>query len=102
MARENQNSKRSFVSQDLGPELMFYDNCKDEVHVLNQTARVIWEGLGSGKTEKEMVVELQKYFSVGSDDNLLDDIRKITEELNQKELLKEFADGGHEKNKNGQ
>ena len=95
MEKKNAGSESRFVIQDLGSEVMLYDAQKDEVHILNQTARVIWEGVVAGKSPEELASELKERFSVGPDHDLLSDIRGVMEELKGKGLLKEVVDERH-------
>ena len=78
----------ALTSQNLGPELMLYDAKKDHVHILNQTAKVVWEGVVAGRSEEEIAAVLRERFAVEPGGDPLADVRKLIEELRQKALLK--------------
>jgi hypothetical protein len=88
MGKEVQKNAEGLTIQDLGPELMLYDAQKDEVHVLNPTARVVWEGLVAGYTEDEIASDLQERFSIVPGHDLRPDIRNTIVELKRKGLIK--------------
>ena len=77
----------ALTTQDLGPELMLYDAKKDHVHILNQTAKVVWEGVVAGQTEEEIAAALQARFVIKPERDLLADVRKLIGEFRQKALL---------------
>ncbi|HEX9756204.1 MAG TPA: PqqD family peptide modification chaperone [Nitrospiria bacterium] len=82
-------TKKEIVQQDLGNELMLYDAQKDEVHILNGTAKIVWEGLVVGETEEQLEMRLRERFLIGKDRDLFLDIRNIIGEFKEKGLVKQ-------------
>jgi PqqD family protein of HPr-rel-A system len=88
MSENVKKTTETLTVQDLGPELMLYDAQKDEVHVLNGTARVVWEGLVAGRSQEEIEQDLRERFSIDLGRDVASDIRRVVQELNQKGLIK--------------
>jgi hypothetical protein len=78
----------TLTAQDLGPELMLYDSRHDEVHILNDTAKIVWEGLVAGKSEEQIVGDLRVRFSIADGDEVLSDVRMLIATFRAKGLLK--------------
>lgn len=89
MGKEGLKQADVITQQDMGSELMLYDGKKDEVHMLNGTAKVIWEGLMAGQTEEELEKGMRKNFLVGSEHDLFLDIRNVIREFKEKGLVKQ-------------
>lgn len=88
MGQESQNKVGELTSQDLGSELMLYDAYQDKVHILNETAKAVWEGMAAGRTEGEIALELRRRFSAWPERDVLADVRAIIAELRERGLLK--------------
>ena len=73
--------------QDLGSELMVYDKEKDNVHVLNETAKVILQLAEKGHSLNDIEKELKKRFSINSNQDVKGDIKRVIKELQEKGLL---------------
>ncbi len=80
-----QNSKISVT--DLGDELMLYNTDDECVHVLNATARDVWN-LCDGTRGIEAIYEnmLKKYEDVDQSE-LQDDITNLLDDFKQKKLI---------------
>lgn len=78
---------KSLIEKEVGAELMLYDPDEDEVHILNPTAKTIYLGLKKGKTAEEIGREIRGRFLVGSDENLLDAVKKCIDDLREKGLI---------------
>ncbi|HXK59316.1 MAG TPA: PqqD family protein [Acidobacteriota bacterium] len=76
-----------FTSRDLGDELIIHDGVTDSVHVLNRTARMVYELSRAGKTVEAVVDALRQSFPVPEDRDLSGDVLKCLEELRAKELV---------------
>lgn len=50
--------KKSLAYRRIAGEVFIVDAAKAEMHELNGTAALIWEGLAAGKTEKAIVAAL--------------------------------------------
>jgi len=88
MGEKMQKDAEGLTIQDLGTELMLYDARKDKVHILNPTARVVWEGLVAAQTDEEIASALRERFSIEPGQDLKTDVRTIINELRQKGLIK--------------
>ena len=75
------------IEKELKSELMLYDTEKDEVHVLNPAARLVFKLAGQGKSPHEMAQEMQRNFQVNSGQDLHADVIECLEELRSKKLI---------------
>lgn len=80
-------SQARFVVKELDSDLMLYDGEKDEVHILNQTARSVYKLISEGKTQEQIVEVLRKTSHVQDGDPVEDDVRACIEALIQKGLV---------------
>ena len=77
----------SITVQNLGDEIMLYDSGRENVHVLNHTACVIWNLCDGNHTVEEIQKDLQEKFSEIPKSDLIDDILATINELKQKNLI---------------
>jgi len=75
------------IAKDMDSELMLYETEKDSVHVLNSTARVVYELYKKGMEPTEIEQEMRKDFQVDSGQNLQGDVVRCLEELRSKDLV---------------
>ncbi|MEE9911665.1 MAG: PqqD family protein [Deltaproteobacteria bacterium] len=80
-------SKARFIIKEVDSDLLFYDGASDEVHILNQTARAVYNLLREGKTQEQIVEILQNTSRVSEGDHLEDDVRACIKSLIQKDLI---------------
>ncbi|MBP7763690.1 MAG: PqqD family protein [Deltaproteobacteria bacterium] len=78
-----------FIVKEVDSDLLFYDSAGDSVHILNQTARTVYELLRKGRTEEEIIDTLKKTSGVREDDTVEKDVRNCIAALVQKGLLAE-------------
>jgi hypothetical protein len=72
---------------DLGSELMICDDARELVHVLNTTARRIWD-LCDGTHEREDIVDaVAQLFPEMPDQRIREDVEQALKTLEDKELL---------------
>ena len=72
---------------DLGSELMICDDARELVHVLNTTARRIWD-LCDGTHEREDIVDaVAQLFPEMPDQRIREDVERALKTLEEKELL---------------
>jgi hypothetical protein len=77
----------NLTAQDLGDETILYDSKKENVHILNETACVIW-GLCDGKhTIEDMQRHLEEQFPDVKKEELNNDIMTTLKELQEKKLF---------------
>ncbi|MBC2717239.1 MAG: PqqD family protein [Desulfobacteraceae bacterium] len=75
------------LAKELESELMLHDTEKDEVHVLNATARLIYKLCREGKDLTEITQEVRRRFQLGGDQAMQRDVQGCIEELRKKGLL---------------
>ena len=83
--RVNMNEK--IISQELNDELMLYKTDSEEIHILNHTARKIYDLFHQKKTVDEMIEILQKDFQITDTQSLRDDIENCMSQLKSKQIV---------------
>ena len=78
-----------FIAKEVGSDLMCYDTDKDEVHILNSTARAIHSLLSEGKTEEQIIEALWAASRVPERKELEADVRACIKGLMEKGLVDE-------------
>ncbi|MEA1867255.1 MAG: PqqD family peptide modification chaperone [Thermodesulfobacteriota bacterium] len=78
---------QKIIAKELNSELMLYETEKDSVHLLNSTARLVYDLYKKGRNLTEMEQEMQKKFHVDDSRNLRGDLLRCLEELRSKKLL---------------
>lgn len=76
--------KQRFETQELGKELAVHDRVSGEVHLLNETAAMIWSSVRRGETNAQAVQQIAEHYRVEPDM-----VRKDVEEI-----LCQFASKG--------
>lgn len=56
--------KKSLAYRRIAGEVFIVDAARAEMHELNGTAALIWEGLAAGKTEKAIIAALLSEFDI--------------------------------------
>ncbi len=82
--------KQGITIQQLGDELILYDTQNKTTHVLNPTARLIWELCDGKQTMKDMERTVRAHFSVSIGHDLARDIQQTVKGLREKGLLGEI------------
>jgi hypothetical protein len=75
------------VSQSVPRETLLYDPVADAVHVLNQTASVVWELCDGQHDLSDMAAYLRKHFTVAGDDDVIEDVQAVVEIFSKEKLL---------------
>lgn len=75
------------LSEGDDAELMLYHPGLDELHVLNPTARLVWELCDGDHSPEEMVQQLRSTFQVSPDADLINDIERVLGDFRTKNLL---------------
>jgi sensor domain CHASE-containing protein len=75
------------ISKEVGADLMLYDKELDAVHVLNPTARLVYDFHKKGMTMTEIEQEVQKSFRADDRHDLHGDVLRFVEELRSKKLI---------------
>lgn len=79
--------KSDVVAKDIGHEVILYSSQQEGIHILNPTARLIWELCDGEHTLEEMEQTLRANFSISPDYNVIEDIQNILDVFDTKELL---------------
>jgi len=77
----------SIIKQELNDELMLYQTDCEKVHVLNPTARKIYDLYQEGKSLPEIVTMMQDTFDIQDIQKLSDDIQKCMTQLKDEQIL---------------
>jgi PqqD family protein of HPr-rel-A system len=80
-------AKPGIETSDLNGELAVYDCEKDAVHILNPTAKLIYELAVEGRTEAEIAEIMAERFEAGAENDITGDVKKILGELEKKGLI---------------
>ena len=75
------------VEHPFESELMLYQTDKDDVHVLNPTARVIYRHYKEGKGVEEIEKALREQFRIAPDRDIAKDIEECIAGLKKKGLI---------------
>ncbi|CAN2039611.1 PqqD family protein [Candidatus Magnetomoraceae bacterium gMMP-15] len=75
---------KNVITKELKDEFMVYDMDEDELHVLNQSARLVYKLYKEGKTASEIEKQIRKNFSVREDRDVCKDIQRCLDELKSK------------------
>ena len=81
------NRNPAISVHDIGGELVLYKKEGEAIHVLNQTARVIWELADGLHTIDEMDQTLHDRFSIPDNHDVLGDIQRTLDIFQKKGLL---------------
>jgi hypothetical protein len=75
------------LAKDLENDLMLYDTECDDVHVLNPTAKLIYNLVTAGKDIDEIEKELRAHFTIDETHDLRNDIRNYLDKMHAMGLI---------------
>jgi len=78
---------KPIIEKMVGPELMVYDTEKDSVHILNPTARRIYELRRQGMQDAEIARALQAEFRSVPEASLLEEVRACLQDFEARHLV---------------
>ena len=78
---------QAIIAKNMDSELMLYETEKDSVHVLNPTARLVYDLYKKGMDPMEIEQKMRESFQVDSDQDLHTDVMRCLEELRSKQLV---------------
>jgi len=78
--------KKSLAYRRIAGEVFIVDASKAEMHELNGTAALIWEGLAAGKTEKAIVAAILSEYEI-EEKTARADLENFVKELGKTGLL---------------
>ena len=76
MGRLNPNRRLDIIVKDVGGETLLYSSDQQVLHVLNSTAKLIWDLCDGKHSLVEMEEALRSSFSVPADHDVMSDIEK--------------------------
>ena len=79
---------KTIISKKVGQDLMLYDADRDEVHVLNATAQVVYDLYREGKELDQIELEVRRRFRTEADQDIRNAIRQCIDDLKNKELIR--------------
>ena len=74
-------------ARPLGDELLIYAPAQGTVHILNATARVIWEACDGSQTPAAMTQQLTRRFAPAPDQTPVQDVMDTLHELRRLRLI---------------
>ena len=75
------------IEKELASEMMLYDSIKDEIHILSDTATLIYKLYKKGKDNTEIKEAIRQCFTVDASIDLTSDIKLCIDEFEKKDLL---------------
>ena len=84
--------KLDFVSQDIGGETILYSKDDEAIHVLNPTAKVIWDLCDGQHSIDEIERALRDNFSIKDDQDVAGDILRTLAVFQAKGLIQQAAE----------
>lgn len=79
--------KENIIPTEFDEELILYDTERDEVHVLNSTARLIYKLLEEGKSPSQIEQIVAASFEKATGQSVRQDIDDCLEELRKKGIV---------------
>lgn len=67
----------ALISTPLNPDLLIYNPGSGQVHILNKTARQIWEWLDNDMTPAQMALRLESQYEGSSRDQAMQDVDEL-------------------------
>lgn len=87
MDRTKPVKKQCIFVQDIGREVLLYSAQERVFHILNPTAKTIWELCDGKHTVKDMEQVIRTKFSFSNGHNVVKDIQQILDTLADKGVL---------------
>ena len=74
------------IEKELASEMMLYDSVKDEIHILNDTACLMYKLYKEGKNSIEIEQAIRQSFTIDETVDLTSDIKGCLDEFARKNL----------------
>lgn len=84
---EKPKAKENVTLQDIGDEVILYDSEKENVHILNNTAYIIWNLCDGQHTIEDIREHLERQFPDIAESDLTEDIKTTLNEFVEKKLI---------------
>lgn len=78
---------KDLVLDYIEEDLMIYDEINGNVHVLNNTAKIIWDFISNKTYVYKIIEELKQIFEIDDLSMLENDIQEILNDLEDRELI---------------
>jgi tRNA pseudouridine-54 N-methylase len=78
---------KNVIQKSLKSELLLHDISTDSVHVLNRTARKVYELMEEGRNLSEIEIAIRQKFRIPKETDVSQDLLRCMEELKKKGLL---------------
>ncbi|OHB70334.1 MAG: hypothetical protein A2W17_09455 [Planctomycetes bacterium RBG_16_41_13] len=88
--KKPKKKQKGIITQDIGDEVVLRNADQKTIHVLNTTARIIWDICDGEHTVEDMEHQLRERFSIPDNVNVLDDILNTLNTLSEKGMLEEL------------
>jgi hypothetical protein len=79
--------KLGIEAKAIGAETLLYNESGEEIHVLNTTAKSIWELCDGQHTPQEMERAIREEYSIAAEMNVIADIERTLQVFSTKNLL---------------
>lgn len=77
----------NLVLDYIDDDLMIYDEINGNVHVLNSTAKIIWDSISDKTFVCEIIEKLKDTFDIDNPNELESDVQEILTNLEERELI---------------
>ena len=84
----NPTKRDDLLISEIGGDLILYNTADEAVHVLNPTARVVWELCDAQHTADDMAQALRASFDIPPDRDVLADVAETLAAFSTKGLLR--------------
>lgn len=88
--KKPKRKQEGVIEQDIGNEVVLRNSDEKTIHVLNTTAKIIWELCDGEHTVEDIEHKLRERFSIPDNVNVLDDILNTLNALSEKGMLEEL------------
>ena len=79
--------KPGIEAKDIGSETLLYNESGEEIHVLNDTAKFIWELCDGQHTPLDMEEAIREEYSIAAEMNIGADVERTLQVFRNKHLL---------------
>ncbi len=83
--------KQGLIAQDLGRESLLYSAEGKVIHVLNPTAKLVWELCDGTHTIEDMEREIRMNFSTSKEHYVVEDIKRMLDLFVSKGIIDKTA-----------
>ena len=81
--------KSGIKIEEIGKEAVLYSSNQKSIHVLNPTARLIWNLCDGEHTLEDIEMEIRRSFAVSEEFDVMGDIRRTLAVFAEKEILEQ-------------